>query len=169
MAVDVPASGGGAIFADAGIGQGIGTGRSVALGRSADAREPLDGNCSAGIKSALSSGRRTTAPTGCGGGSCSADSRAEDGSLRFSSAGPPARRGIYLGLLLLEPGRWQAVQQQIVPADFTDPQLRQIVNLFWSHQPKRGRADIKLSSWGCWRVGSQKCSDAMGGGGLGRG
>jgi DNA primase len=55
---------------------------------------------------------------------------------------PPLARqraeGYILGLLLLEPGRWQAVQQQVVPADFTDPQLRQIVDLFWSHQRNEG-------------------------------
>jgi hypothetical protein len=46
--------------------------------------------------------------------------------------------GYILGLLLLEPGRWQTVQKQIEPADFTDPQLRQIVELFWSHQRNEG-------------------------------
>lgn len=46
--------------------------------------------------------------------------------------------GYILGLLLLEPGRWQVIQKQVGPADFTDPQLRQIVDLFWSHQRNEG-------------------------------
>jgi hypothetical protein len=50
--------------------------------------------------------------------------------------------GYILGLLLLEPGRWQAVQKQIEPADFTDPQLRQIVELFWSHQRNEGEPKL---------------------------
>jgi len=46
--------------------------------------------------------------------------------------------GYIVGLLLLEPGRWQTVQQQVGPVDFTDPELRRIVDLYWSHQRNEG-------------------------------
>jgi DNA primase len=59
----------------------------------------------------------------------------------FYGSPPLARQraeGYIVGLLLLEPGRWHHVQQQVGPADFTDPELRRIVDLFWSHQRNEG-------------------------------
>lgn len=43
-----------------------------------------------------------------------------------------------LGVLLLEPGRWQLVQKDIGPDRFTDPNLCQLAQFYWDHQRHEG-------------------------------
>jgi len=50
--------------------------------------------------------------------------------------------GFMLGLLLLEPARWDDVQQHIAPADFMDDQLRAVADLFWRHQRDEGQPEL---------------------------
>lgn len=46
--------------------------------------------------------------------------------------------GFILGLLFAEPVRWQHIQQELKPADFTDELLRQIATIFWQHLQDEG-------------------------------
>jgi DNA primase len=46
--------------------------------------------------------------------------------------------GFILGLLLIEPQRWDDVQQHIGPTDFTDEGIRSIAEIFWRHQQDEG-------------------------------
>ncbi|QOV90676.1 DNA primase [Humisphaera borealis] len=43
-----------------------------------------------------------------------------------------------LGVILLEPGRWQRVQQVIGPEDFTDDRRRRLAEVYWSYQRDEG-------------------------------
>ena len=67
----------------------------------------------------------------------------EDGKPTKQTPAPPLTsrqraEGFILGLLLLEPARWDQVQQHIGPADFQDSGLRPIADLFWQHQQDEG-------------------------------
>jgi len=56
-------------------------------------------------------------------------------------ATPMARQkaeGFLIGLLLLEPERWQVIQQAITPADFTDGNLLLIAQRYWQAQEDEG-------------------------------
>jgi DNA primase len=58
-----------------------------------------------------------------------------------SGAPPTACRkaeGYILGLLLLEPHRWDKLSQQLQPAHFRDGELRRIAELFWQRQQDDG-------------------------------
>jgi len=46
--------------------------------------------------------------------------------------------GFILGLLFAEPGRWQDIQQNLKPGDFTDEALRRIAESYWQHQQDEG-------------------------------
>ena len=46
--------------------------------------------------------------------------------------------GFILGLLFAEPGRWQRIQQELKPGDFTDEALRRIAEVFWQHLQDEG-------------------------------
>ena len=43
-----------------------------------------------------------------------------------------------LGVLLLEPSRWQQVQRQVQLEDFTDPSHRRLAETYWNHQQDEG-------------------------------
>jgi DNA primase len=46
--------------------------------------------------------------------------------------------GFILGLLLNHPDRWHKLQQELSLADFTDPSLRNIAEIFWQHSQDEG-------------------------------
>ncbi len=54
-----------------------------------------------------------------------------------SSATGAAQRWI-LGTLLLEPARWHDVQTRVHTEDFSDPDLRRLAEIYWSHQRDEG-------------------------------
>jgi DNA primase len=56
----------------------------------------------------------------------------------ISAACSKAERYI-LGLLLLEPGRWESIRDKVDPAQFTDVGLRRIAELFWERQRDDGQ------------------------------
>jgi replicative DNA helicase len=43
-----------------------------------------------------------------------------------------------LGILLSEPERWHAVQQDVSPKDFADQTRRKLAEIYWSHQRDEG-------------------------------
>ncbi len=62
-------------------------------------------------------------------------------------APPPTRRPLnaqhraerrLLGVLLLEPQRWMVVQKNVTVEDFSDPQHRQLAEIYWAHQRDEG-------------------------------
>lgn len=48
-----------------------------------------------------------------------------------------------LGVLLLEPGRWQQVQRVIGPDDFTDDRRRRLAEVYWSYQHDEGEPEFR--------------------------
>jgi DNA primase catalytic core len=59
------------------------------------------------------------------------------GGRRFLSARDRAERWI-LGILLMEPHRWDHVQRTISVTDFTDGTRRRLAELYWQHQRDEG-------------------------------
>jgi DNA primase len=47
-----------------------------------------------------------------------------------------------LGTLLVEPGRWQQVQKQLAPGDFTESHAG-LADIYWAHQRDEGEPDFK--------------------------
>jgi hypothetical protein len=43
-----------------------------------------------------------------------------------------------LGCLLIEPSRWFDIQRHILLDDFTDPKLKSLADLYWTHQRDEG-------------------------------
>jgi len=69
------------------------------------------------------------------------------GAAGNEPAPPPTRRPLnaqhraerrLLGVLLLEPQRWMAVQKNVTVEDFSDPQHRQLAEIYWTHQRDEG-------------------------------
>ncbi len=55
---------------------------------------------------------------------------------------PAARQkaeAFIIGQLMLEPGRWAKVQQELSPQDFADESLQEVARLFWRHQQDEGQ------------------------------
>jgi DNA primase len=48
-----------------------------------------------------------------------------------------------LGVLLLEPGRWQRVQLLISPEDFTDDRRRRLAEVYWNYQRDEGEPEFR--------------------------
>jgi len=46
--------------------------------------------------------------------------------------------GFIIGLLLLEPDRWDVIQHQILPREFENENLRQVAEIFWGYQQDHG-------------------------------
>lgn len=90
---------------------------------SADAGPVVNGPPGADSRPSIVSPPRSAGETGRRGGVLSARDRAE--------------RWI-LGVLLLQPARWQQVQALIGPEDFTDSGRRRLAEVYWTHQRDEG-------------------------------
>ncbi|HZZ43707.1 MAG TPA: DNA primase [Tepidisphaeraceae bacterium] len=58
-----------------------------------------------------------------------------------ASARINAQRWI-LGCLLIEPSRWTQIQQHIHVDDFTDPSLKSLAEIYWTHQRDEGEPEF---------------------------
>ncbi len=67
---------------------------------------------------------------------------AEGAGPAGGTAGPPGRiepaERQLLGVLLLDPHRWEVVQNELGPSDFGDQATRRLAEVYWSHQRDEG-------------------------------